>query len=463
MRPQAAQVRNPAALRPGAIPTPTPVLNIAGYELQGNYRRISNNEAIDQKRYDEAESRTTEAGALPWITIAYEDEEVNDPEFHHVHDWDTWVRYCDTTAASTIPRVLNILAKRESLAIAASMDSRLAEALKTYGVEAKKKHPSIYVRQIVVGPGKHNLTVKQAEDIARFIRQYASALPQNADAAYRIDKKLFDKWERAWTDDGARRLTHDVNQVKHKVKTRILQTFGSTLEKAAEEAKAEGHTNIRTMYYVGYARDAASRAEQHNKMDENTNGLFNLVYHLLQDWNPGVEVRIETFPVCLLINAQSAAVAEMFICRIAGGYFYAGGFNRTQCGSVDSALKLPEGEWEKLREDLDKAISYVQRMKDELKKRQAYQRKEFDDQARELNAEEQKYRNALKKVRVEHSFLEKSLDLEYMKSNEFLREFVADWETVDNFVKNIPEVHSTVSRRVQHLRAQLTFAASLSV
>lgn len=92
------------------------------------------------------------------------------------------------------------------------------------------------------------------------------------------------------------------------------------------------------MYYVGYT---GMRTTQHEKMDKTTNALVNYICNLFKLWEPLVKVHMDTFPICLIPGKRWASAAEMLICRLARGYYYAGGFNQAPCGgSVDSSWKV---------------------------------------------------------------------------------------------------------------------------
>ncbi|KAJ8110988.1 hypothetical protein OPT61_g6311 [Boeremia exigua] len=416
---------------PSGLAFPSPELS---FELRANHRNLKDTEKIDQTRYAKLEADIGETGYLPWILMAYDDEKTAQSRAIGRMTQEHWVRGCDYTLAGTIPEVLNILAKRESLAKASRNDKALSDKLKEYGEMAADRFPSIYVRQLVVGPDHDDITVEQAKAIAMFIRQYANAEPSEADKHYKIDKLLHPEWRRAYTDAGARVLTHDKNHATSKGKTQVLQTFGDMIEKNAQNAATLGHTHIPTMYYVGYAQNAAVLADDRAKNDRSTNGLFNLVEYLLEGW--GAKSEALTFPVCIVLTHMYADIAEMFLCRLAQGYFYAGGYNQAPCGDVDRTWSISEREWMAHRELYNKKFDYVKMQETELEKRTAFQRRDWDANIARLTAEEKRLMDRELEVRAKYMKLKETLDVEYMRNHPFLSKYVHLWDELEAFVKS---------------------------
>ncbi|KAF9697921.1 hypothetical protein EKO04_004424 [Ascochyta lentis] len=415
---------------------PTPVYNVAGYELKSDFRDPQDTESFDQSRWSNLAADIHTTGWLPWIKAAYKDELVVNSRAIQEKKWEGWVRGCDMALAGTFPEVLQIITTG-NLAQSAKNDPILRNKLKEY-VKRAINHPAIYVQQLTIGPNNDSLTIEQAEGIARFTRQYTSALSSKASEAFEIDRRLRNDWQRAWTDQGIRALIVDKNQSIQAYKKRILQTFGDTMDKAVEEAKAANQTHIHPMYHVAYAADAVAHAYQHKKKGANTNVLINYTEALLEMWDARLEVRVEVFPICLLILDMFADVAEMFLCRLARGYYYAGGFNQTQCGSVASARGISEEDWQKHRADLDKTFGYNQHLDDELPLRKAFRSKPFEDTNQELEAKLEKLQSNEDALRQKHKELRKNLDPNFMKNNELLAPFLKDWEEVDKFVEDTP-------------------------
>ncbi|KAH6637486.1 hypothetical protein C7974DRAFT_389618 [Boeremia exigua] len=418
---------------------PQPVASAEEDEFRGHSKAIQRAQQIDQTRYAKLEADIGDTGYLPWILAAWEDEKVlNSASVKHM-TWEHWVRGCDYALAGTVPEVLNILAKRVNLAKTLRTDKPLASTLKDYGVGAAKEFPSIYVRQLVVGPDQDDITVEQARDIALYIRQYASAEPSKAEEAYIIDKKLRPDWTRELSEDGVRVLTHDKNGMPSAYKKSVLQTFGENIEKAADHAEALNHTHIPTMYYVGYAHKAAERADQHAKKTLGTDALFNLTEYLLEEWGHHPAAVMQ--PVCLLLTHTYADVAEMFLCRLSQGYYYAGGYNQAPCGNISSVWAITKDQWAEFRMKHNTRFKYREKMEEELVKRKAFQRRDFDAETDRLATEIEKLEADERKLIETHRKLENELDIDHMKNDPFLSQFVADWEKLDAFVKSSPLYH----------------------
>ena len=256
----------------------------------------------------------------------------------------------DVIAAIPAPILLQLMGG--NLALAGHQDDDTLKTLIAFRMRGNIQ-PSIYMRLLVDGRGA-SPTPDELHTVISTLREYA--LPTGAiplQHIVKIDTVVGSTWPATDTHKGRRRYlsstNSNINTAPKQHKIEALKEFCDALESnlQALPSSAWDEPLQSPLKYIGYAKHAGYRNDQHSK-HSSSNFLMDLVEAVcLVEFRQKYTMRY--FVISLICQPDQAQCAEMLLTTITDGYSEGGaGFAHHSAGeSAESRFDLNPRQWSK--------------------------------------------------------------------------------------------------------------------
>ncbi|KAF2430223.1 hypothetical protein EJ08DRAFT_679285 [Tothia fuscella] len=301
----------------------------------------------------------------------------------------------DILASITTPILLPLMGG--NLARVSHDDPATAQLLKEFASRSKKPilQPGIYVR-LLVDPQGLSPTPNELLNVVEYLREYA-LMTGDIDITefVQIDEMVGNAWRAADTRQGKMRYlssaTSTLPTKPSKSRFNALLNFCNALESclvAIPNASVDEPLTS-PLAYVGYARDAAARNDQHHD-HKSSNFLMDLTeatcMHLFNR-----RYRMKRHIVALLCDLTQAQSAEVLITVIANAYADTGGgfAHHSAAESAESAKKVTSEEWAKFSRYILRHTPFLANYREQSEMLQARQN-EYDRLQTAIKIEEKR-------------------------------------------------------------------------
>ncbi|KAI4936868.1 uncharacterized protein J4E92_001593 [Alternaria infectoria] len=230
--------------------------------------------------------------------------------------------------------------------------------------------PCFYVRYITNASGE-SLTPRQLKQVIRCMRDYVSGDPKHIDLCVLVDN----------VSRGTRSSRNDIAVGAHHflqgsaVRIGRVIAFCNALDNLLDQNKSD-HPQAQDLpfkhlfKYVGYTENEADRTKRHNTGDTNfLQAFFTNICRIQFKGEDGVPLyNWRTYIVAFPISVEESKLGEELFCQMTQSYYHTGiGFNIAPAGiSVESAVQMPQAEWQQKSKVRNSHFRYQKQLKEEV-------------------------------------------------------------------------------------------------
>ncbi|KAJ9640284.1 hypothetical protein H2199_005823 [Coniosporium tulheliwenetii] len=258
------------------------------------------------------------------------------------------------------------------------------ETLRYYLTRASQQ-PSIYVHVFADENGE-SPSCHALNEMVRYLQTYAAKdAKEHSQLAYNIDRVKHPTWSKRTSEKGGRYYLATGSQgstpyAPSSVRTSKLLTFCESLKRRIDQVpKSKWHLPLlgHPLSEVGYAKNAASRLQQHRN-HASSNWLMCLI-EALSEAQFQRRYWMHQYVVYYIWHPTQAIIGEVLFSKICRSYIEDGAFNYEGAGGSNRSILtiIEEKVWDKFEENVAVKPLYKENIKHEHERLQkAYEQRE---------------------------------------------------------------------------------------